>query len=341
MERLAARAEARAEAQEGGEIDPAVRKKLESLGYSSGALHATIESDPFQGPDPKERIWVESAMDQAAVLYTQGRFSEAVKTLEELMAVEPGNPKIVFHLGAMNIDLGRLDRAEAYFNQLLEIQPGSAQAWTNLGVIHEKRGQGEKAEQAFRKALEADASHAEALYNLALIHARAGKGEAAVKCLAQAIEAQPNYAAAHNHLGTLLADQGDLEVAIRTARRAAEFYRRAGQKGNESMAIKYEAQHLSALDRLDDAEARYRDALTLAREADYRRIVVHSLLGLGKIAFERGQIDGAIAAASRDLDAAATQTLNALLDRRAYVSEQHGWPMDVRMVSVTTVNPVP
>jgi hypothetical protein len=45
------------------------------------------------------------------------------------------------------------------------------------------------------------------------------------------------------------------------------------------------------------------------------------------------QLDAAIAAASRDLDASATQSLNALLDRRAYVREQHGWPMDVRMVS--------
>jgi hypothetical protein len=48
---------------------------------------------------------------------------------------------------------------------------------------------------------------------------------------------------------------------------------------------------------------------------------------------ELAQLDAAIAVASRDFDAPATQTLNALLDRRAYVSEQHGWPMDVRMVS--------
>ena len=48
---------------------------------------------------------------------------------------------------------------------------------------------------------------------------------------------------------------------------------------------------------------------------------------------ELAQLDAAIAVAPRDLDASATQALNALLDRRAYVSDQHGWPMDVRMVS--------
>lgn len=42
------------------------------------------------------------------------------------------------------------------------------------------------------------------------------------------------------------------------------------------------------------------------------------------------QLDAAIATASRDLDASATQTLNALLERRAYIKEQHGWPMDLR-----------
>ena len=45
------------------------------------------------------------------------------------------------------------------------------------------------------------------------------------------------------------------------------------------------------------------------------------------------QLDAAIAAASRALDTTETQRLNALLDRRAYVNEQHGWPMDLRTVS--------
>jgi hypothetical protein len=48
---------------------------------------------------------------------------------------------------------------------------------------------------------------------------------------------------------------------------------------------------------------------------------------------ELESLDQAIAGASRDLDEDSTQRLNALLDRRAYVSEQHGWPMDLRTVS--------
>lgn len=45
------------------------------------------------------------------------------------------------------------------------------------------------------------------------------------------------------------------------------------------------------------------------------------------------QLDAAIAVASRAFDATETQQLNALLDRRTYLSEQHGWPMDLRLVS--------
>ena len=48
---------------------------------------------------------------------------------------------------------------------------------------------------------------------------------------------------------------------------------------------------------------------------------------------ELESLDDAIARASRQLGDDSTQQLNALLDRRAYVSEQHGWPMDLRMVS--------
>lgn len=48
---------------------------------------------------------------------------------------------------------------------------------------------------------------------------------------------------------------------------------------------------------------------------------------------ELASLDEAIASASRDLDEPSTHRLNALLDRRAYVTDQPSWPMDLRTVS--------
>lgn len=198
----------------GREVDPSDREKLEALGYASGALHTSIEGDPFKGPDPKSRIWVEAALNASSKLFSQGRYTEALAELDELLRQEPRNPNVLYFLAVVNAEMGRLTEAAELYKQLLEVQPMHDKAWNNLGVLYNQRGMTGEALAAFERSLEQNERRADVHYNMASIYGERGEVEKAEQALKRAVEIQPTFAKAYNNLGTLYASLGNYENAV-------------------------------------------------------------------------------------------------------------------------------
>jgi tetratricopeptide (TPR) repeat protein len=198
----------------GREVDAAEREKLEALGYASGALHTSIEGDPFKGPDPKSRIWVENALNSASRLFAKGRYTEALEQLGDLHRQEPRNPNVLYFLAVVNAEMGRLSEAVELYLKLIEVQPLHDKAWNNLGVLYNQRGMPDEALAAFERSLEQDEQRADVHYNMASIYGERGEVEKAERALKRAVEIQPTFAKAFNNLGTLYASLGKYEDAV-------------------------------------------------------------------------------------------------------------------------------
>jgi arylsulfatase A-like enzyme/Tfp pilus assembly protein PilF len=205
------------------EMDEEVQKKLSALGYSSGALHSVIEGDPFQGLDPKERIWVEAKLNHSAALFSMEKYTEALESMQELLNEEPDNPNVVYFLAYMNAQMGRLDEAIAYYKRLYEIQPTSQKVWNNLGVLYNQQGRNKEARECFEKALEQDPYNANACYNVASVYSEDGDQERAEEYLKRAVELMPSFSKAYNNLGTLYAQAGKYKEAAEAYKKATSI----------------------------------------------------------------------------------------------------------------------
>lgn len=205
---------------QGNEMDEEMRKKLEALGYSSGALHTTLEGDPFQGMDPKARIWVETEISEASADFTLGRFTEALDRLEKLFEKEPKNPNVVYYLAFMNAEMGRLDTAITMYRKLIELQPTDERGWNNLGVLYSQQGRNDEALLALESALIQNPNRPDTHYNMALIHTEQGHDDLAEERLKKAIELRPDYVEALNNLGSLYATREDYSPALAAFKKA-------------------------------------------------------------------------------------------------------------------------
>ncbi|MFH1999928.1 MAG: sulfatase-like hydrolase/transferase, partial [Planctomycetota bacterium] len=195
-------------------MDEEMQKKLSALGYSSGARHSSIEGDPFQGADPKSRIWVETAINKASAQFSMGHFTEALAGLESLYEKEPENPNAIYYLAFMNGEMGRLDRAIELYLRLVELQPIDERGWNNLGVLYSRQGRNEEALQVFENALKRNPNRPDTHYNIALIHLEEGNDILAETSFLKTLELQPDHVNAYNNLGSIYATRGAYSEAL-------------------------------------------------------------------------------------------------------------------------------
>lgn len=194
------------------ELDAERRAQLMALGYVSGAVHTSIQDNPFSGPDPEPRVWRVDAINNASYAFMQGRHADALAELERLYAEEPANPTVLSLLGTLNNSLGKLDVAARYLEELVAGQPDREQHWGHLGVNYRHQGRVDKAAEAFRRALEINPEFTDAIYFLALIALE--RGQPAEAGFEQVVLLDPDHAGARNRLGEQYARRGNYTDAI-------------------------------------------------------------------------------------------------------------------------------
>ena len=97
---------------------------------------------------------------KAAVMADLGATrDEIVAALEKAVAIDPGHPSALFHLGVLHDRLGNDDEAVACYERSLQRYPANVGTLINLGILYEDRDQFSKAQQCYRRILEAFPDH--------------------------------------------------------------------------------------------------------------------------------------------------------------------------------------
>ena len=94
----------------------------------------------------------------------------AVQTLIEGLYADPGNPSLLFSLGASYVAEGKYDLAALVLHRLLEKAPSDAKGHNLLGMVRMLQGKDSEAYASFRKALELAPNLAEASANLVVLY---------------------------------------------------------------------------------------------------------------------------------------------------------------------------
>jgi cellulose synthase operon protein C len=145
---------ARRALQQALELDPhllAVRVELGNLcldqgAYAEAAEHGRAALDALPG-------YAEAAVLVAEAEQAQGRSSEAISVLADLLADDPYHLHALHRLGEILLAAGRALDAAVAFRRILRFDAGSAGAWASLGDCLDAADDAESAVGCWRRAL--------------------------------------------------------------------------------------------------------------------------------------------------------------------------------------------
>ncbi len=191
------------------------------------ALKGSVESVTLKlaaGPDRKlyfeDPALTQKAaelMSQALGFYGEKKFSDAEKTLEQAVALDPSNPEAFRYLGVTMLQLSKFDRAVEAFNKAINVarvfaaapqepgRPTPAQCQQIIENVQEllkqmplNRGKSAYRQQQFdaaiadfREALKSDPNNTEVYYYLAASMASSQKYDEALSMIDKAIGLKP------------------------------------------------------------------------------------------------------------------------------------------------------
>ncbi len=150
-----------------------------------------------------------------AWLAEHGRYAEAEKEYEKVLALEPRNPGARNNRAIAYYRTGRTTEAEKELVSLLEDYPHYGDAHNNLAAIYLERGDWDDAEQHARAALAAEPRMTEAWNNLGYALQESGRGAEARTAYGKALTLEPEYWQARFNLGVSLARAGRASDAER------------------------------------------------------------------------------------------------------------------------------
>lgn len=212
--------------QQVGSVDADTRRRLEALGYLSGAadsegtIQEVLRSD---GLPPQDRVADVNLMSRAKHLLFEKNGAAARDVAAELLKRQPGDPMALEMLASASLLLGQIDAALAYVQQLRDLHPEgtqlSARLMLQLGTLHLYRGDYDTALELLGAAQNLEPS-AEGQYLVALTHLSAGDTGAELAALEASLELDPAYGPSRVALGVSAARRGDVESAEAAFRRA-------------------------------------------------------------------------------------------------------------------------
>ena len=233
-----------------GEETSAVRDRLRALGYTGGSPAAPRDRY-VDADDPKRLIELDALLHRAGDLYQQGKFEEAAKAFQEVIARRPdtadayrylafvywqgGRATDAIHtletalrhgvthrdvrvkLGVYLAETGNAERAI----RLLEGQAGDdIEALNSLGIAYGQARRFDEALPTFRHVLEIDPTNGLAWQNIGTVQLRMGDRAGAETSLRRALSIDDTLAGACTTLGVVLSQTGRAQEAIDMWKRA-------------------------------------------------------------------------------------------------------------------------
>jgi arylsulfatase A-like enzyme/tetratricopeptide (TPR) repeat protein len=232
---------------EAANLDKETLERLSALGYIGTPVAAKTSGTSQPLADPKDKLAIFSAVQQAGELIVKDEYAAAAQALESALREEPRMSQARLMLGTSYAELGRTREAKAQFDLVLKDDPRSvqgligmanllmeegdtddvialskrtlsvdernAQAHTLLGEVYAAQKKPGEALPHFEKAVEIQPKLTRNRLNLAgsLIEVKQyGRAEALLK---EIVEEHPRFPLAHFNLGLLYEEQGRFEEA--------------------------------------------------------------------------------------------------------------------------------
>ncbi len=164
----------------------------------------------------------------AEAYYDQGRFPEAIETLQIALRIMPNSARIHYKLGLALTSAGNVSGAIEELNQAVHIEPDFAVAHNKLGLALAGRGDIKGAVECFRRTIQSDPKDSDGYCNLALALTQMHHGDEAIGLYRQALVIDPGKVGALNNFAWLLAVNPDVKVrngteAVRLAEQACQL----------------------------------------------------------------------------------------------------------------------
>jgi tetratricopeptide (TPR) repeat protein len=126
---------------------------------------------------------VETLDSLAVSLAESGHLAQARSTLLRAVQMDPANPDVLTHLGALSLREKDPGTARDWFEKALEKNPKLPGTLTSLGTALVQLGEDQRALESWKKALELDPEQYDALFNIALLSGRHAQFDEARRCL--------------------------------------------------------------------------------------------------------------------------------------------------------------
>ena len=152
-------------------------------------------------------------------LLALARPEEALASLDQALALAPGDIVVSYNRGNALLALGRRSEAVAAFEQAARSSPRLAPAWYNLGTTLLDLRRHEEAVASFDRALALDPAMAAAHNNRAAALLVLGRTAEAVAGLERTLQLRPDHAGALENLGSALMELRRLDEAMATFRK--------------------------------------------------------------------------------------------------------------------------
>lgn len=220
LESYLARAGRDATATEAAATDAATLQRLQSLGYisSGGAAPDTGAvrlADDRARPDPSRLIRQhEENMLPALWALHQGRYADAERFFESLVAADPGNRQGLNGLAACAVARGDLAGARRLLEEVVRANPSWQRPFKTLADVLHRLGEEEPAIDCIRQAIALVPTDPEAHYGLGIFLRAKGDLPGAVAALETAVGYDPGLAQARFALGSALVAAGTPDRAI-------------------------------------------------------------------------------------------------------------------------------
>jgi len=190
-------------------VDAETAKMLQALGY----MEESDAPQGVEGMDPKDGILAFNELDQARQFSLEGKYAEAKKVLEALLARVPTNASARNLLAMCEIYLGNMGVVEKLYLESLAHEPRQPEVLTQLGRLRVAEGKLDAARARFREALKVDAAYIPAMVFMAHLELKEGRPEGATGWYDKAIAADPGDPEPYQQYGDFYFRQNEFEKA--------------------------------------------------------------------------------------------------------------------------------
>ena len=168
------------------------------------------------------KIYISLFLNKAERLHKEGHPVEARETLEYLLSLTTGEPRLHYHLGMICMELHDNQAALGHFNELVRLHPDFIEGRMLLGMMYAELGQHDEAIDLLRGVIAECPDVPEIHHRLGLCLADLHRYEEALKEYQEVLRLAPEHTGVLCSLGLLFTSTGQIGEARRMLLQAHE-----------------------------------------------------------------------------------------------------------------------